>query len=151
MQQTPSCSPLLIAAIGAEDVFSLGYETLVGQTEGASLTVEAVFMPGAALIVHHIHPLTKTCDGVLASTALLGHGVLVAIDTEDLILVVGETCACQRLCAGAAHKTVAVPRLVLVVHSSGGYRLFAAHTVFGKFVVIAGAAVNVVSFGDKIF
>lgn len=42
-----------------------------------------------------------------------------------------------------------VPRLVLVVHSSRGYRLFAADTVFGEFLVMAGAAVNVVSFVEK--
>ena len=64
-----------------------------------------------------------TSDGVLAAAALLGHTVLVAVDTEHLILVVGETRPCQRLGAGAAHKTVAVPRLVLVVHSSRGYGL----------------------------
>ena len=64
-----------------------------------------------------------TCDGILAAAALLCHGALVAVDTEDLVLVVGETRPCQRLRAGAAHETVGVPRLLLVVHSSGGYRL----------------------------
>lgn len=51
---------LLVSTVGAKDVSSLGYETLVGQTEGAFLTVEAVFVPGAALIVHHVHTFTKT-------------------------------------------------------------------------------------------
>lgn len=88
---------LLVAAVGAEDVPPLGYETLVGQTEGASLTVEAVFMPGAALVVHHVHAFTEACDGVLAAAAFLCHAVLVAVDTEDLVLVVGETRPCQRL------------------------------------------------------
>lgn len=142
-------SSLFVAAFSAEDVSSFGYETLVGQTEGASLTVEAVFVPGAALIVHHVHSFTKTCDGMLAPAAFLGHSVLVAVDTEDLVLVVGETCPGQRLGAGAAHETVTVPRLVLVVHSSRGYRLFAADAMFGKFLVIAGAAVNVISFGEE--
>lgn len=59
-----------------------------------------------------------TCDGVLAAAAFLRHTVPVALDTEDLVLVVGETWPRQRLRAGAAHKTVAVPGLVLVVYSS---------------------------------
>lgn len=64
-----------------------------------------------------------TCDGVLTAAALLGHTVLVAVDTENLVLVFGEAGPCQSLGAGAAHKAVAVPRLLLVVHPSRGYRL----------------------------
>lgn len=41
---------------------------------------------------------------------------------------------------------MAVPGLVLVVHSSRGDGLFAANTMLGKLLVIAGAAVNVISF-----
>lgn len=44
---------------------------------------------------------------------------------------------------------MAVPWLVLVVDSSRGYRLFAADTLFGKLLVMAGAAVNVISFGNE--
>lgn len=95
--QTNPCPALLVAAVRAEDVFPLRNETLVGQTEGASLTVEAVFVPGAALIIHHVHSFTKTCDGVLAAVAFLCHGALVAVHTEDLVLVAGETRPSQRL------------------------------------------------------
>ena len=56
-QRFPS---LLVAAVSAEDVSFLGHKTLVGQTEGASLTVEAVFVPGAALVVHNVHAFTET-------------------------------------------------------------------------------------------
>ena len=59
----------------------------------------------------------------MAAAALLSHGALVAVDAEDLVLVVGETRPCQGLRAGAAHETVAVPWLVLVVDSSRGDRL----------------------------
>lgn len=44
---------------------------------------------------------------------------------------------------------MAVPRLVLVVHSSGGYSLFAADAVFGELLVMAGVAVHVTSFGEE--
>lgn len=94
---TKAFPALLVATVGAEDVFPIRHETLVGQTEGASLTVEAVFMPGAALVVHHVHSFTKTCDGFLAGAAFLCHGGLVAVHAEDLLLVAGETLPCQRL------------------------------------------------------
>lgn len=64
---------LLVATVGAEDVLSFGHKALVGQTEGTSLAVKAVFMPGAALKVHNIYTFTKTCDWVLAAAALLRH------------------------------------------------------------------------------
>lgn len=140
---------LLVAAVTAQDVFAFGHKALVGQAEGASLAVEAVFVPGAALIVHHIHSFTETCDGVLAAVAFLRHRRLVAVDAEDVVLVFGEAGAGQRFGAAAAHKAMRVPRLVLVVHSSGGYGLFAADTVFCKFLVVTRAAVGVASFGEE--
>lgn len=36
---------LLVATVGTEDIFAIGYKALVGQTQGASLAVEAVFVP----------------------------------------------------------------------------------------------------------
>lgn len=88
---------LLVCTVRAEDVFSFGHKTLVGQTEGAFLTVEAVLMPGAALIVHHVHTFTETCDWVLAAAAFLCHSSFVAVDTEHLVLMVGETRPSKRL------------------------------------------------------
>lgn len=140
---------LLVGAVGAEDVSPFGDEALVGETEGASFTVEAVFVPDVALVVHHVHAFAKTCNGVLAAAAFLCHRVLVAVHTEDLVLVVGETGPCQWLRAAGAHKTMAVPWLVLVVHSARSYGLFAADAVFGKLLVVAWTAVNVISFGDE--
>lgn len=106
-------------------------------------------MPGGALVIHHVHALAETCDGVLASAALLGHAALVAVHAEDLILVVGEAGARQRFRAGAAHEAVTVPRLLLVAHPPGGDRLFAADALLGKLLVVAGAAVYIASFGDE--
>lgn len=85
----------------------------------------------------------------MAAGAFLRHRVLVALDAEHLVLVVGETGPGQRLGAGAAHETVSVPGLVLVVHPPRGDGLFAADTMFGKLLVVAGAAVNVISFREE--
>ena len=64
-----------------------------------------------------------TCDGLLASTALLGHNGFVTVDTKDLVLMFSEARARQWLGAGTTDETMAVPRLLLVVHSSCSYRL----------------------------
>lgn len=44
---------------------------------------------------------------------------------------------------------MSMPRLVLIVNSSRDDWLFAADTVFGKLLVVAGAAVSVGPFGDE--
>lgn len=51
---------LLVGAVGAEEVSPFGHEAFVGQVEGASFAVEAVFVPGASLVVHHVHAFTET-------------------------------------------------------------------------------------------
>lgn len=53
--------PLLAAAVGTEDVSPSAHEALVGQVEGAPFAVEAVLVPGAPLVVHHIYAFTETC------------------------------------------------------------------------------------------
>lgn len=47
-------------------------------------------MPRAALKGDDVYTFTKSCDGVVAGGALLGHVALVAVHTEHLVLVVGE-------------------------------------------------------------
>lgn len=140
---------LLVATVGAEDVFAVCHESFVGQTEGASFTVKAVFVPRAALKSDDIYAFTKSCDGVVAGSALLGHVALVTVHTEDLVLVIGEAGPGQRFGAGRAHEAVTVPRLFLVCHPPRGDRLFAAEALLGKLFVIAGAAENVVALRDE--
>lgn len=106
-------------------------------------------MPGASLKGDDIYTFTKSCDGVVAAGTFLGHVAFVAVDTEDLVLVIGETGPGQRLGAGRANETVTVPRLVLVVHASRGYRLFAAEALLGELLVVAGTAENVSSFREE--
>lgn len=51
---------LLVGTVGAEDVPPFGHEALVGQVEATLLAVEAVLVPGAALVVHHVHTFAET-------------------------------------------------------------------------------------------
>ena len=49
----------LVGAVGTEHVLPLGHEGLVGEANGAPLAGEAEVVPGAAIILHHIHCLTQ--------------------------------------------------------------------------------------------
>ena len=51
-------------AAGTVDVILLDDEALVGQRQGALLAVEAVLVPGEALVVHHVGAVAKPCGGV---------------------------------------------------------------------------------------
>lgn len=51
---------LLVGTVGAEDVPPFGHKALVGQVEATLLAVEAVLVPGAALVVHHVHTFAET-------------------------------------------------------------------------------------------
>lgn len=140
---------LLVPTVGAEDVFAVGHEALVGQTQGAAFTVEAVFVPRAALEGDDVYALTESCDGVVAGGALLGHVALVAVHTEHLVVVVGEAGPGQRFGAGRAHEAVTMPWLLLVRHTSRGDWHLAADALLGELLVVAGAAEDVVAFGSE--
>lgn len=62
-------------------------------------------MPGLSFIGHHTGAFTKPSVGVLASSTLLGHKVLVAIHTVMLVLHSGETLPGQLLRAGSRQST----------------------------------------------
>lgn len=54
----------LLGAVGAVDVIRFDDKALVGQRQGALLTVEAVLVPAVALVVHHIGALAEPCGGM---------------------------------------------------------------------------------------
>lgn len=61
-----------------------------------------------------------TCDGILATMALLGHISLVAVHAVNLVVMGSEASSCQRFMAGVTHKTLRVPGLILIADSSSG-------------------------------
>lgn len=118
-------------------------KALVGQVHGAFFAVEAVVVPGLSFIGHHTGAFTKPSDGVLASSTLLGHKVLVAIHAVILVLHSGETLPSQLLRAGNTHKALGMPGLILVSDSSRCDGLVALHAMLGKFGLVASCAVEV--------
>lgn len=124
-------------------------KALVGQIHGAFFAVEAVVVPGLSFIGHHTGAFTKPSDGVLASSTLLGHKVLVAIHAVILVLHSGETLPSQLLRAGNTHKALGMPGLILVSDSSRCDGLVALHAVLGKLGLMASHAVEVLPFGEE--
>ena len=59
----PAGRSQLLGAVGAVDVVRVEHEALVGQAEAALLAVEAVLVPGEALVVHHVGAVTEPCSG----------------------------------------------------------------------------------------
>lgn len=53
----------LLGAVGAVDVLRFDDEALVGQRQRALLAVEAVLVPGVALVVHHVGAVAEPCGG----------------------------------------------------------------------------------------
>lgn len=86
----------------------------------------------------------QTRNGIPAAAAFLGHSAFVAVYTVDLFLMGGEAGASQGLSAGGAHKALRMPRLVLVIHTSCCNGLLTASALFGKFLLVARATVDVV-------
>lgn len=130
-------------------MISVDDEALVGQGEGALLAVEAVLVPGVALVVHHVCAVAESCDGVLAAVAFLGHVGLVAVHAVDVVLVGGEASPGQGLAAGLAHEALGVPGLVLVADPPGGDGLLAVETFLGELLVVAGGAVDVIALSQE--
>lgn len=139
----------LFGTVGAIHLFLMENKALVGQVHGAFFAVEAVVVPGLSFIGHHTGAFTKPSDGVLASSTLLGHKVLVAIHAVILVLHSGETLPSQLLRAGNTHKALGMPGLILVSDSSRCDGLVALHAMLGKFGLVASCAVEVLPFREE--
>lgn len=139
----------LFGTVGAIHLLLVENKALVGQIHGAFFAVEAVVVPGLSFIGHHTGAFTKPSDGVLASSTLLGHKVLVAIHAVILVLHSGETLPSQLLRAGNTHKALGMPGLILVSDSSRCDGLVALHAVLGKFGLVASHAVEVLPFREE--
>ena len=122
---------------------------LVGQIHRAFFAVEAAVVPGLSFIGHHTGAFTKPSDGVLASSTLLGHKVLVAIHTVLLVLHSGETLHSQLLRAGNTHKALSMPGLILVSNSPRCDGLVALHTMLSKLGLMASHTVEVLPFREE--
>lgn len=106
-------------------------------------------MPGLVLVVHHVGPSAKSCNGILTSRALFGHISLIAVHTVELIFMGCETGSSQWLLARVTHKALRVPWLILIGDPTTGNGLFAAGTVLGKLLLMAGSAVHIVTLGQE--
>lgn len=56
----PTATSQLLGTVGAVDVLAIDHKALIGQRQGALLAVEAVLVPGVALVVHHVGAPAKS-------------------------------------------------------------------------------------------
>lgn len=85
-----------------------------------------------------------TCNGVLASMALLGHISLEAVHAVNIVLMGSEASSRQSFTAGVAHETLRVPGLVLVADPSRGDGLRGTEEHFDHHLKHYGAGISVI-------
>jgi len=105
-------------------------------TQEGSFTQRSHCMPGnragGSCPALQKHPMTRavlfTCDGLCAGAALLGIEVPKALDAVRVVILGGELLPGQGGLAACADKTLLVPRLIPVSHSSLGQGLWEEST-----------------------
>lgn len=81
----------LLGAVGAVDVIGFDDEALVGQRQGALLTVEAVLVPAVALVVHHVGAMAEPCRGERGMSHYIHTaGVRVGLGLAGMVRVMEE-------------------------------------------------------------
>jgi len=84
----------------------------------------------------------NTSDGFAARGAPLGEEFAEALGTVRLLVARGEALPGQRSVAVGAGEALAVPRLVLVCHTSAGDDLIALDAASGELLFVASGAVD---------
>jgi len=140
----------LLCAFWADDVFSVGDETLADHAGLAGAASEAIVVPMPALEGDE-SGAANTSDGFAAGCAALGEQLPEAVGAVRLVVPGGEPLAGQRFLAVGACEALSVPRLVAVRHAALGYHLVTLDALGGELVLIALGAVNIVFFRDETF
>lgn len=141
---------IFLAAVGAEDVATVGHEPSTDERLGTLLAPEAVVVPLSAVEVDELRIVDpfqnfNACDWILASVALLGVQAAVALDAVRLLLDGRVPLPTESLVAVCAQEAVPVPRTVLVYDSASGYHPFAFCTVLPELAFVARHADDVMT------
>jgi len=131
---------LLLGALGAQDVGTVGDEAFAHQGVLAHGADEAVVVP-MSVLERDEAGAADTCDGALASDAALGKQVAEAVGTVGLLIPGGEALASEGGVAVGAGEALAVPRLVLVRHAARRDDLFALDAARCELLLVAASAV----------
>jgi len=135
-------------AVRAQNVVTVGKETLADERRGALLAVEMLIVPMAVFKGNVLRP-SEPGDGLGALEALFGEKLSKAVGAKGLFLLGGESFAGQRLLAVGAGEAVAVVRIVLVRHPASRNHLFALGALGREELLIASDAVVVFVLGDE--
>lgn len=135
-------------AVRAQNVVSVGKETLADERDRALLAVEMLIMP-MAVFKGNVLRSSKTGDGLGALEALFGEKLSEAVCAVGLFLLGGEALSRQRLLTVSAREAVAVVRIVLVRHTTRRNHFFALGALGREELLIASDAVVVFVFRDE--
>lgn len=128
---------LLPAAVGAQDIVTLGEEAASHQRHGALQAGETLAVP-LALLKRDVLGSCQTGDGLGAAHTLLCIQVAEAFEAVGVVFPGGEALTRQLLSAADAEETLAVPGLVLVGHSTCCDGLLTSTALVGKLLLEAG-------------
>lgn len=101
------------------------------------------------LLKRNVLPSSKACDGLGAGLTLLGVQAPEALEAVGAFVSGGEVLPGQLRLTARTHKTLLMPRLVPVGHSSFGQSLFTACAARSELVLVAGDAVVLVFVRDE--
>lgn len=135
-------------AFRAEDVGTVGDEAFTNQTDVASGALEAVVVP--VTILERDEPsASDSSDGFGAGRAAFGEELAETFSTVRFLVFGSEALTGQRLVAVGARETLAMPRVVLVRHTSSRYDLGAFDAASGELLLVTAAAVDVLFARDE--
>lgn len=139
---------LLLGALGADDVGSVGDEALAHQGGLALRADEAVVVP-VAVLERDEAGAADASDRLGAGRAPLSEELSEALGAVGLLVTRCEALARQRRVAVGAREALAVPRLVLVRHAALRDDLVALDAAGGKLVLVAAGAVDLLLAWDE--
>lgn len=132
---------LLFGAFGTDDVVSIGNETASNQRCFAAGANEAIIVP-VSVLEGDESSASEPGNWLSASSASLGKQLSEAVSTIWLVVTAGEALSGQRSRAIGASKTLTMPRLVFVCHSTRSNNLVALDAASGILLLVAAGAVD---------
>lgn len=135
------------ATFATEDVLILGQEAFTHQGYGAPPTVKAITVPLAILKADKLGT-SETSNGFTASCTFFGIKMVVAVQTEWIIISGHKLFFTELFPTATTEKALFMPRLVMKCYSTWSYRLLTKVAIVSKFLLKTWHTVIATFFGN---